>query len=204
MFNVYQDLADYGLGDLVLSLVKINGTLDLPNKRQRQTPRKSSTNTRALSTRISNIQKEINPYIHLSGNAVGTAQAMYIDRVAMGEFILASGTADIKASQLNGIIPDGGKILSMKVINVSGRKLRVKIPALSPLTSNNGPTGNSNAALEKVAYAPLSRFPTLKVEIPDLLATNLDTNGTASDILFSVYGAASDVITIRFHYKQAI
>jgi len=158
-----------------------------------------------LSTRISKIQKEINPYIHLSGTAVGIAKAMYIDRVSMGEFTLSNtGFLDIKASDLSTYIPDGGKILSMKVIALSGRRLRVLIPAASPLVSNNGSTGSNNQSMEKVVYAPFSRFPTLKIEIPDLLATNLDTNGTSTQALFTLFGDNTGQVTIRFHYKQAI
>jgi len=159
-----------------------------------------------LSTRISNIQKEINPYIHLKGGtASGTAKSVYIDRVTQGEFLMSSSAKTISDSDLTGIIPDGAKILSMRVSNVSGRKIFVQIPFPSALILNGGDSSAPNQAIDHTAYAPLSRFPVVKIEIPDLIARNVDTGAAAPGTLFKLAtDGATDRVVIRFHYKQAI
>jgi len=159
-----------------------------------------------LSTRITNIQREINPYIHFTGGtAKGTATSVYIDRKAQGEFLMAANTLSIKATDLSGIIPDGGKILSMKVSNVNGRKMQVQIPGVNGLVNNDGATGSSNSDVTRVVYAPLNRFPVLKIQIPDLVAVNQDTNGTSSEVLFILTtDGPTDRVVVHFHYKQAI
>jgi len=169
-------------------------------------PRKSSTNTRALSTRISNIQKEINPYIHLKGGtASGTAKSVYIDRVTQGEFLMVSGAKTISDSDLAGIIPDGAKILSMRVSNINGRKIFVQIPIVTALILNGGDSSAPNIAIDHTAYAPLNRFPVIKVDIPDLVARNIDTGASVTGTLFKLAtDGATDRVVIRFHYKQAI
>jgi hypothetical protein len=171
-------------------------------------PRKSSTNTRALSTRISNIQREINPYIKLSGGtAVGTVKTMYVDRKTQGEFTMAAGALTVTSASVASILPTGCKILSMKVRNVTGRKIQVGIPSLNGLISNDGTaSADQNFEVRRVHYAPLSQFPQIKVEIPDLVASNIDTgNATTPFNLFTlVTDGASDRVVVHFHYKQAI
>jgi len=179
----------------------------LPNKRTRQTPRKSSTNTSALSTEIKNLRKEMNPYASIKGGtAIGISPAMYIDRVTQSEFAMINKSLPVTAGLLAGMIPDGAKILGMKMHNINGRKLAVTIPPTSGLLVT---TGNSLTAptiqMQKVAYAPLSVFPKLKVEIPDLVATSIDTTAGTTTALFNLAtDGASDVVVVRFHYKQAI
>jgi len=159
-----------------------------------------------LSTRITNIQREINPYIHFTGGtAKGIDASIYIDRKSQGEFLMAAGTLSIKATDLIGIIPDGGKILSMKVSNINGRKMQVKIPGINGLVDNDGVTGSSNVDITRVVYAPLNRFPVLKIQIPDLVAVNQDTNGSSTEVLFVLTtDGPTDRVVIHFHYKQAI
>lgn len=180
---------------------------DLPNKSTRQKPRKSSTNTRALSTRIKNIQKEMNPYIHLTGGtAVGTTVTTYIDRKSSTVFQNTNGFNTVTAADLSLALPDGARILGMKIMNITGRELTVTIPADSALVTNKGPTDAPNKLMKMVAFAPLSRFPSLKVDIPDVLANTIDTGGTLAQSLFSVFGTpgGTDKCVVRFHYKQAI
>jgi hypothetical protein len=185
-------------------MMKIMDATDLPNKRQRSQPRKSSTNTRALSTRITNIQKEINPYIRISGGtAQGLATTTYIDRKTQGEFLTSNGSLAVLASGLSSFIPDGAKILGMKVSNVTGRKISILIPGFSGLISNDGASTETNKDITRVAYAPLSRFPVLKVEIPDLVASNVDTAGTGAMFTLGTDDLNARVV-IHFHYKQAI
>jgi len=177
----------------------------LPNNRTRQTPRKSSTNTRALSTRISKIQKEINPYIHLSGGtAAGTITTAYIDRKTQGEYLMASSVKTVLPSDFRDIIPDGAKILGMKISNVTGRKLQVTVPPDSGLILTGGSTSAQNKGLTRVAYAPLSRFPVVNIQIPDLVASNMDTGSNVGQLLLLTTDGVTDRVVIRLHYKQAI
>jgi len=117
---------------------------------------------------------------------------------------MSSSTLAVNASNLQDIIPDGAKILSMKVSNVTGRKISLTIPGLSGLISNDGSSTESNTSMTKVAYAPLSRFPVLKVQIPDLVASNVDTAGTTVPMFTLVTDGPTDRVVIHFHYKQAI
>jgi len=185
----------------------ILGRPTLPNKGQRQTPRKSSTNTSALSTAIKNIQKEMNPYISIKGGtASGVLKQTYIDRVSQSEFTMASSTFNVKASDLLSQLPDGAKILGMKVHNINGRKIAVRIPAGSKLILTNGdPATASNQEINKVAYAPLSRFPILKVEIPDIVATPIDVISSNTEVLFTLTtDGPTDKVVVRFHYKIVV
>jgi hypothetical protein len=170
-------------------------------------PRKSSTNTAALSTAIKNIKKEMNPYISVKGGtASGILSQTYIDRVSQSEFTMVGSTLEVKQSSLASIIPDGAKILDMKIHNINGRKIAVRIPAGSKLILTNGdPATGSNKEINKVAYAPLSRFPKLKVEIPDLVSTFIDTGSADSSSLFAlITDGPTDKVVVRFHYKITV
>jgi len=149
----------------------------------------------------------MNPYVSIKGGtASGTSSAMYIDRVTQGEFVMVSRSLVVTEGLLGGIIPDGAKILGMKVHNINGRKIAVTIPPTSKLLVT---TGNSLTAptvqIQKVAYAPLSVFPKLKVEIPDVVAASIDTTAGTTGALFNLAtDGSTDVVVIRFHYKQAV
>jgi hypothetical protein len=149
----------------------------------------------------------MNPYVSIQGGtAVGTATAMYIDRVTQGEFTMSSKTLTVSKTALVNIIPDGAKILGMKVHNINGRKVAVTIPSNSGLLLTTGdPAVAPTAPIQKVAYAPFMVFPKLKVEIPDIAAASIDTAGGTGASLFTLTtDGASDTVVVRFHYKQAV
>jgi len=161
-----------------------------------------------LSTRINNIQKEMNPYISMSGMAQGQSKSVYIDRVTSWLTTVATSNLDVKSSDLKTILPDGCKILSMKITNLDGRAVTATVPAGSGLilVESQSSVGAQNEPLTRVNYAPLSRFPSIKMEIPDLIARNIDTDST-SVILFNVgigLAATNQRVMVRFHYKIAI
>jgi len=117
---------------------------------------------------------------------------------------MSSGTLALTSASLQDIIPDGAKILSMKVSNVGGRKIELTIPGINGLIFNDGTSTEPNQSMTKVAYAPLSRFPVLKVQIPDTVASNIDTAGTTVPMFTLVTDGPTDRVVIHFHYKQAI
>jgi len=148
----------------------------------------------------------MNPYVSVQGGtAIGIQSATHIDRKCQSEFTMSSGALTVKAGDLLGVVPDGAKILGMKVYNINGRKIAVTIPNDSVLITTTGnPLTAPTVQIQKVAYAPLSVFPRLKIEIPDLIATPLDTNTTSTQVLFKlVTDGATDKVVVRFHYKQA-
>lgn len=135
----------------------------------------------------------------------GTSVTTYIDRKSVGEFAMVSKTKSVRLNDLLNIIPDGAKILSMKISNITGRKITVTIPAGSPLILTGKDSAALNSALVRVAYAPITRFPTLKVEIPDLIAANIDTAEPTNIVGFILTTDGSvDNVICKFHYKMAI
>jgi len=149
----------------------------------------------------------MNPYISIKGGtAVGVLKQTYIDRVSQSEFTMSSSVFSVKASDLLSQLPDGAKILGMKVHNINGRKISVRIPAGSKLILTNGdPASASNQEINKVAYAPLSVFPILKIEIPDLVAAPIDVVSSNTEVLFKLTtDGATDKVVVRFHYKIAV
>lgn len=148
----------------------------------------------------------MNPYVQVrGGTASGTQPALYIDRVTQGEFTMSNKTFDVLPSSLAGIIPDGAKILDMKIHNINGRKLSVTIPPSSGLLLTTGNTLTApTIKQQKVVFAPITVFPKLKVEIPDIAAASIDV-GSVSPVLFTILtDGDTDRVVVRFHYKQAI
>jgi len=138
--------------------------------------------------------------------ASGTIPTVYIDRKCSGEFTMVSKTKTIVSTDLKDIIPDGAKILSMKLCNTNGRKLAVRIPALTSLILTGGNADASNVELTRRAYAPITHFPTIRVEIPDLIARNVDVDSTVGiqPLFVLTTDGATDVVIVKFHYKMAI
>lgn len=181
----------------------------MPNKRTRQTPRKSSTNTRALSTRITNLQKEMNPYATITGMPLGSNQtkSTMIDKVYTQVIPLGNDVSskDLKCSDLDGFIPDGAKILSMKITNLTGRYVAVTVPSGSGLMLTQDQfTAAPLPALSRFNVAPLSRFPVVRVNIPDLLAKPIDVGATTTGLFSVNAGVTGCSLLIRYHVKIAI
>jgi len=147
----------------------------------------------------------MNPYITLSGTAVDQNKSVYIHRVTSTVFRTVSITdKPINSGDLKLIIPDGAKILSMKIMSLTGRSLTVTIPPGSGLvlTEAGAQSGAQNASITRADYAPLTRLPRIKINIPDLIARNLDVD--SSNSLFTIRTDVSADVVLRFHYKLAI
>jgi len=165
---------------------------------------------RALSTRIKNITKEMNPYPTISGMPLGSGgtKSVMIDKVYCWKAsTTGSGILGVKSSDLEGIIPDGGKIMAIKITSLGSRYLQVTVPSGSALMLTQDQAASAPLPpLARFNIAPLSRFPVVKVNIPDLLAKPIDTQSSTTTDLFTVAvsPAATSELILRFHVKIAI
>jgi len=159
-------------------------------------PRKSSTNTRALSTRLQQLQREMNPQVTCSGMTVTSSTKQYVTRKLVTYANLVSGSLAVTPVALG--VPDGSKILKMVVKNLTGRTLNLYTPVDTGLilSEADGTSGTPFGGLTKTTSAPLSRFPTLTVQVPDLLARPLDAVSTA--LLFTVSATGGTTDTVQF------
>lgn len=159
-------------------------------------PRKSSTNTRALSTRLQQLQREMNPQVMLSGSTLGSQNKQFVTRKLVSIVPLSASTAkDVLAADLG--IPDGCKILKIVAKNLSTRQLRLNVPTTTGLLES-GSTGTTAApfgGIQKYQSAPLSRFPTLVLNVPDLLAAPQDL-GSAT-VLFTLNSGSSSAADVE-------
>jgi hypothetical protein len=159
----------------------------------------------SLSAQVANIRKEINPTVQLSGQRVtatgGSTKIPLRRNLNCALSPSASNSLAVTGSALGlAGIPDGARILGFKVTNRTGRRVIVGIPVDSGLCYF-GPNG-SPAVVNKEVWAPLSRFPTLKVNVPDVIANTIDTNN-ATTSLFTIGGAVgttNDLFTVTIHY----
>jgi hypothetical protein len=179
------------------------------NKSQRasepQSKSQMNSNILSLMAQVSNIRKEINPTVQLSGQrvlAAGGGTKIPLRRnlncnltASASNNIVVTGTLLATAG-----IPDGARILGFKVTNRTGRRVVVGIPVDSGLCYF-GPNGSPSTVTKEV-WAPLSRFPTLNVNVPDVIANTIDTNNSSTS-LFTIGGFGSstnDTFTVTFHY----
>lgn len=149
-------------------------------------PRKRSTNMRALSTRVSNLQREMNPTVSLTGTNFDTSKVR-VTRKFVTTAVLASGVLAVTPLVLP--VPDGAKVLKVRVRNLTGRVLKVSVPTTTGLVLAQaaGSTSAPFGGFQKYHAAPLMRFPTLTLNVPDSLAAPLDSSDTTTQ-LFSVTG----------------
>lgn len=156
----------------------------------------------SLSAQIKTIRREMQPSIRVNGSATSnTSPGVQIHRKYefYGTTDASTGVLNVKGSTLAGVLPNGCKILGMKVSNLTGRTVRILIAAASPILDSS----SVGWAVDKTIAAPLAYFPTLVVQIPDLLAAKIDT-GDATNVLFNVYGSASERIRLHFHVLIAV
>jgi hypothetical protein len=152
------------------------------------------------------MQKEINPVIQVSGSRFAGGLRVPIHRYLNATYNLSTtNSKTVFGSDLASAgMQDGCRILDFKAVNRTGRRVAVEIPADSGLCYF-GPNG-SPSAVSKERWAPLSRFPSLKVNIPDAIANTLDTNNGTTK-LFTVSGApgaTADSVTVTFHYIEYV
>lgn len=160
-------------------------------------PRKRSTNMRALSTRVSNLQREMNPTVSSTGVNFDTSKVRVV-RKYVSTSPMVSGV--LVVSPLTLPVPDGSKVLKVQVRNLTGRVLKVSVPSTTGLVLQQatGTTAAPFGGFQKYHSAPLSRFPTLVLNVPDTLAAPLDS-ADGNTPLFSVTGdsgAATDTVEL--------
>jgi hypothetical protein len=171
-------------------------------------PRKSSTNLRSLSNRINNIQREMNPQLTCNGSMLLTAtttnnsRATYVDRsyTVLGTIPTGATTVTLTDNDFT-TVPLGSKILSFRARNLTSRTLRILIGPNSKIWDQGSAALNQ---VDRFIAAPYSRFPTLRVNIPDLLANGDFFNQSASNEFATFYGNASDVIEVKIHVKVPV
>jgi len=151
-------------------------------------PRNRSTNYLSLSNRITSLQREMNPAITCSGSVPSSNQKMYITRRVTAYLKAANGSVAVTAAAL--AVTDGAKILSVKIHSINGRILTIEVPNGTTLVVNDGNTTAPFGGFRKTTAAPLSQFPSIKVNIPDLLAAPLNKDST--ETLFNLTSEVLD------------
>lgn len=133
---------------------------------------------------------------------------MYIRRKVNYTITLDSGSAIITGTTLKPFMPDGAKILNFKAINRTSRNLRIRIPKETRLFQrgavNNVQGENEIADLHREVWAPLSRFPSIKVNVPDTLASGIDVDNTVT--LFEVLSldGLGATVTLSVTYQTMV
>jgi len=130
----------------------------------------------------------MNPSITATGDLSSGSPKMYITR-KLATILVASSTSSVKVTPSLLSINDGAKILSMKIYALDERTLTVNVPNTTILTVNTGSTTAPFGGFIKTVAAPLSRFPMIKVNIPDQLAAPLNSDSTEELLTVSNSGA---------------
>jgi len=158
-----------------------------------------------LSNRIDNIQKELNPAILCKERsattlltATSSPPAIPIHRkyTILSGAAGATGIVEISDDDFVGM-QYGAKVLDFRVRNLKGRTLRVRGQGVSLLDGNYAATDVN--AFDRFIAAPLSRFPTLSFNVPDLLANGNLFNGSSKNKLFDIIGETGDIFEIKIH-----
>jgi hypothetical protein len=118
---------------------------------------------------------------------VGTTNThyIYLKRKVNTTLSMVGSELKVLPATLISVIPDGAKILKVKVVGRDCRNIRVRVPKNTKLFSR-GPNNDEAQDSYKEVWAPLSRFPALTLDVPDTLSQAIDTNDTSSE-LFTVF-----------------
>jgi hypothetical protein len=127
----------------------------------------------------------------MTGVSPSSAQKIYVTRKVTSIIATTSGNPNVTPSSLG--VVDGAKILSLSVSNISGRTLTVNVPYTSVILVNNGNTTAPFGGLQKTVTAPSTRFPTIRMNIPDVMAAPLNADST--ELLFTVAGGPGETGT---------
>lgn len=163
---------------------------------------------RSLSKRLNTLQREVSPRVTMSGQVynVGTTNThwVYLKRKVQLTKILDANTLKVTGSTLSTLMPDGAKVLKVKVVGRDCRNVRVSVPVNTPLFQRGNNNGEPFASYREV-WAPLSRFPSLTLDVPDTLSSAVDTNN-ATEELFTVYSqdVATANVTLTVWYQTMV
>jgi hypothetical protein len=171
----------------------------LPNKRQRQTPRKSSTNTRALSTRISNLQREVLPILTAgplknAPVAKTLASRVWVPRTVKVT-VASNTTASLTTGSIVSALGSAGtapavnfKVLKLKVWNFTNQGASTNYVSMTTdaLLTTSGITTTAED------YGCSSSLPGVHVNIPDVIAKSFDNvTSSGSTAIATVTGIRS-------------
>jgi hypothetical protein len=138
----------------------------------------------------------MNPAVTMTGDLSSVSQLNYVTR-RITTYLTRASTVNVSPSSLQ--VKDGAKILSVKASSITGRTLTVTVPNGSVMVVNDGSSTAPFGGTKKTIAAPLSRFPTIKVHIPDLLAAPLNSDSTETMFSVASDGGSSD-FTYRITY----
>jgi hypothetical protein len=163
---------------------------------------------RSLSNRIDMIKREMNPQLTCNGSMLLTAsttnnsRATYVDRSYTVLGTIPTGASSVTFTDNDfTTVPLGSKILSFRARNLTSRTLRILIGPNSKIWDQQSTQINQ---LDRFIAAPYSRFPTLRVNIPDLLSNGDFFNQSASNEFATFYGSASDIIEVKIHVRVPV
>jgi len=160
----------------------------------------SSTKYATLSRRVNNIKKELSPGVSCTGKTLGVTPKQWVTRTLVSSVALVAGTKAILLGSGGDVnVPDGCKILGVTVKNLNGRFLKLTVPVDTGLLipQAEGSSTVPFGGFTKYVSAPYTKFPTLKVEVPDTLARAQDVTGTAVTLFtVSAAGSATDLIEL--------
>jgi len=149
----------------------------------------------------------MNPQVSVSGKTLSSAKQQFVTRKYVGTVTMASSTFDVKTN--TNALPSGCKILRVRVKNLTGRTLAVQVPSntclIIPNSTGSSTENNAFSEVKRFTSAPLSRFPVLDIEVPDLLANPIDVS--SADPLFTVsnvISAQSDTVEIEYTVRYAL
>jgi hypothetical protein len=138
----------------------------------------------------------------VSGGTLTSSKQQYVTRKLTGIVTMANSVFNVTGASNN--IPDGCKILKVVAKNLTGRTLTLEVP-VSTVMMDMGTVDKTFGPIKKFVTAPLSRFPTIKVNIPDLLA--LPITNDASQPLFtlgSLISSATDAVELTYTVRYAL
>jgi hypothetical protein len=149
----------------------------------------------------------MSPQVNVSGSTLASSSKQYVTRCYTGTVKLATGTHLV--TSISNPLPDGCKVLKVVAKNLTGRSLTLAVPMSSGLVLSvaEGTSAAPFGGVKKFVTAPYTRFPTLKVQVPDLLAAPLDTGSATGVELFTVGsldGASTDTVQLTYTVRYTL
>jgi len=148
----------------------------------------------------------MSPQVNVSGQTLVSSQKQYVTRRFVGSVKLASSTFDVVCN--TNALPDGCKVLKVVAKNLDGRSLTLTVPTNTALITSdtNGGTTAPFGGIKKMVSAPYTRFPTIKVQIPDLLAAPVDAANSTLPLFTvgSFLSGSTDTVQLTYTVRYAL
>lgn len=165
---------------------------------------------RSLSNRLTTLQHEVTPRVRMTGTpvAVGSVQAkVFLNRKVNLTLNVPGVGYTVTPNSLASVMPDGARLLKVVATNNTSRNLRVTVPQETILFVRGSKTNSEVSSMTREQWAPLSRFPTVTLNVPDTLSNCLDTNDNAA-VLFTLLcgdnSTAEQKVTLRLTYQTMV